>query len=193
MPLLALILNLGALMGLYAAWRGDPVWKGGAAFAGWSLLLLSGWAWTLASGIEFGISQLFLVSGVSAWLLVMWHYRQFEQAQTRQRTSKPRQQEASVSMPGTASLSLPGLLAFALHLRLFLIALPLAGAASALLVTAAVQLLPWQQGDRLVFALYSVPLVWGAAAWWACATPRPWLPAAVFALASLSSLMFLYG
>lgn len=193
MTLFALTLNLGALLCLYLAWQGASARQSLAVFAGWSLLLLSGWAWVLASGVEFGISLLFLVSGTCAWLLVMWHYRRVERPQTQQRGTRSRQLDGPASVPGAASLTLPGLPVLAKQLRLFLVAVPLAGAASAVLVTAAVQLLPWQQGDRLVFTLYTVPLVWGVASWWACAMPRSWLPAAVFILATLPSLMFLYG
>ncbi|HDZ07950.1 hypothetical protein [Pseudohongiella sp.] len=193
MSLFALLLNVGALLCLYAAWRTHSAWQGAAHFAGWSLVLLSGWAWVLAIGVEFGISLLFLVSGVCAWLLVMWHYRQVEQTQTRHRGSSVRRLDTVVTTTAPAGLSLPGLPAIAQQLRVFLIAVPLAGAASALLVTAVVQLLPWQQGDKLVFTLYSLPLVWGAACWWACAMPRSWLPAGVFVVAAFPSLMFLYG
>lgn len=193
MTLFALLLNLGALLCLYAGWRTQSAWQGAAHFAGWSLVLLSGWAWVLAIGAEFGISLLFLVSGVGAWLLVMWHYRQVEQRQSRQRGTRARMPETVITTPGPARLSLPRLPAIAQQLRVFLIAVPLAGAASAVLVTALVQLLPWPQGDKLVFTLYSLPLVWGAACWWACAMPRSWLPAGVFVAAAFPSLMFLYG
>lgn len=189
MTLFALLLNAGGLFCLYLGWRDASAWARPAAFAGWVLLLLSGWAWSLAMGSEFGLSLLFLISGAGAWLLVIWHYARLEQAQGHRRAGK----RSPVSAAGSAALSLPGLAVFARQLKRFLIAVPLAGVASALVVTAAVQFLPWQQGDRLVFTLYSVPLVWGAASWWACAAPRSWLPAAVFVLALFPSLMFLYG
>ncbi|MEX0741108.1 MAG: hypothetical protein WD071_17375 [Pseudohongiella sp.] len=194
MAFLALALNVAGVGLLYWSWRHQSGVGVVHAPTGWGFLLLSAWAWMLASGAEFGVVQVFLFSGVIAWLLVLLNYRL--QAQSRQLRGKGTGRSRDSDLPttaGTATLHLPHAKAFARQLWLFIVVVPLAGAASALFTTVLVQLLPWQQGDKLVFTLYAVPVVWGIASWWACAAPRSYWPPLSFMLALIVSFLFLYG
>ncbi|OFE13078.1 hypothetical protein PHACT_07945 [Pseudohongiella acticola] len=185
---IALLLNGAGVGLLYLSWRDRADSKKWRVPAAWALLALAMWVWTLASGVEFGVVQVFLVSAVLAWLLVLFNARKRspDRAARRELSDRP-------AIASSAGLALPNASAFARQCWLFIVVVPLAGAASALATTALAQLLPWQQGDRLVLTLYAMPAVWGVACWWACAVPKSYWPALTFTLAMLVSFLVLYG
>lgn len=174
----ALLLAVAGLACLFSSWRRLAIAKGRpVTFIGWLLLLLAVPFWRLALGLEFGLSYALLCSALLAWLTVFINY---ELRQGRQR------EIASVT------LQLPNGAALERHLLLFLLAVPLAGLASAFSTTAVMLLLPVQTGNALVATLLLLPIVWGAAACWVCADPKLQRPTLTLLALLVVSTLVLY-
>ncbi len=59
----------------------------------------------------------------------------------------------------------------------FIVAIPVAGAASVLASIAASSALPWKEVDRIALVIFVMPALWGVAAVWAAADSRILRPA----------------
>jgi len=171
---------LGGLGLIFASWRRwVPVALNAAsAAAGWLVLLLSGWLWIVSTGAEFGVLLAFLVPSLLAWMLVLVN------RQHRQRRDRA---EPPALKPNAGERS------WVRHLVLFVVVVPLAAVASALVTVALSLLLPWREVDAMVMVLVIMPILWGSAAYWACADSRLVRPAAALLAGSLVSAAVIYG
>ena len=174
----ALLLAVAGIACLFSSWRRLAIVKGrSATLIGWLLLLLAIPFWSLALGLEFGLSYALLCSALLAWLTVFMNY-ELRQGRQRDMTS--------------VTLQLPNGTALGQHLLLFLLAVPLAGLASAFSTTAVLRLLPVQTGNALVATLLLLPIVWGAAACWVCADPKLHRPTLTLLTLLVVSTLLLY-
>ena len=174
----ALLLAVAGIGCLFSSWRGLSIASGRpVALIGWLLLLLAIPFWSLALGLEFGLSYALLCSALLALLMAFINY---ELRQGRQRDMV------------SVTLQLPNGAALGRHLLLFLLAVPLAGLASAFSTTAAMLILPVQTGNALVATLLLLPIVWGAAACWVCADPKLQRPTLTLLTLLVGSTLVLY-
>lgn len=160
---------------LYGAWLRRIPRRWLPVPAGWALLFASGWFWVSATGAEFGITLVLLATSLVAWLFV-WGNRQ----QRRRRARK--------AVPPKAARGR----SFAEHALLFLLVVPLAAVASALISVALSLALPVSEVDAMVIVLAVMPVLWGAGAWWAAADPNTARPAAAMALGALAAAAIIY-
>jgi hypothetical protein len=152
---------------LYGSWQDRIAARWRPVAVGWALLLASTWAWTHATGAEFGISLTLLLPTVLAWVLIA---RNAEVRSPKATSRRPRR-KADADLEPKAAADRRTLLA---HLRLFIVSVPLAAIAATYVTIALCSLLPLTQVNQLVLALFVIPLVWGSAAYWAVADSR-WL------------------
>lgn len=162
LALAALIAGAFGVAALYASWRRRVQPKGVVIACGWFLIALSFYLWMRAGGAEFGPVLAALQLSIVAWVFVL--------ANRHVRRDNGRRQEP-------ASVSLPPLRAILRHAAIFLLAVPVAACSAILSVLAVSTLLPWNDVDRLAFAILVVPLAWGACAYWACSDSRLLRPA----------------
>ena len=143
--------------------------------AGWVLVALAAAAWSLAVGVEYGVSYTAMALSVVAWLLV---------AGNRERQAAKPDSAAidAATLPATSA---------AHKLGTFLAAGPLAAIASllacALLVGAVFPV--DERGNGLVLTAFVFPLVWAATAVWVCAVDRLLRPVGILlAIAVVASV-----
>lgn len=147
---------------LYASWRKRLQLKRLAVACGWSLIAVSFWFWAGSAGAEFGTVIAAMQLSIVAWIFALTnrHIR---------RSNGRRQEPAGVNLPRFQSILH--------HSGRLLLVVPLAACAATTLVLAASALLPWNDVNRLAFAVLMVPLIWGALAYWACLDIRLLRPA----------------
>lgn len=153
---------LGALavVCLFCSWKGAS--KGWLMASGWLLSLLSLWAWVLASGAEFGVTLTFLVVPLIAWLIALFN------ADVRQQRTQTYSQGA---------LATPRMQTLLYHFGLFVLAVPLAGAAAVFTTIAFTLSLPVAKVNAVITAVILIPILWGLASYWVCAARKPHRPA----------------
>lgn len=141
---------------LYGGWRrkaaGVPVLS-----LAWLLVALSIAFWTRASGPELGPVIALMLLPMIAWCFVA--------SNRHVRRNPGRLQEP-------AAVILPGFRAATRHAAIFLASVPLAASAGTLMTLAVSSWLPWNETDRLAFALLIAPVAWGLFAFWATSDPR---------------------
>ncbi len=140
--------GLGAIL-LYRKWR-NRLSGPAIALAGWALMTLALALWIVALGPEFGSVVGLTVPSLVVLCIVALH------ADIRQRGDAPENRQ-----PGKMTAA-----RFSRHLLRFLLAVPVAGIASMCVVTALAVALPWGGANQWAFAIFLLPLVWGAAACW---------------------------
>lgn len=154
--------SLGVLL-LYVAWRGAGAARRWLVAAGWLLVAASCWSWAGHAGVEFGLAFAMLQVPLVAWLLVG--------SNTHVRSNKARPQTP-------VALAAPGVAGVLRHVGIFLVAVPLAGCSSALLVLALGTMLPLDEPGRIAVVILVLPIAWGLAAYWATAGASLLRPAA---------------
>lgn len=161
---------------LYGAWR--RTLSGGwiPVAAGWLLLAGSGYFWVRASGAEFGVSLVLMASPLMAWLFVGVNVQ--------------RRQRRSGATP-VAPRSRGGESVWR-HVLRFLLVVPAAATASALTAVALSMALPWETVNAVMLVMIVLPVLWGFAAYWACADARLLRPAAAMAASALLSVAVIY-
>ncbi|MFC7335069.1 hypothetical protein [Rhodocista pekingensis] len=166
MPMaLAAVAAAGAGVGLlYLCWRRRPARAGWLVAAGWLLLAVSLLPWVRAAGAEFGTAYALLALTGAGWAGVL------AAAELR----RPRRQ-AAVAGGAEAAETGPGR-GVRRHLLLFVLAVPAAAAAAAVATVGLSRLLPWTVVDRMALSALLMPVVWGCAAYWVTADPRPLRP-----------------
>lgn len=174
---MAVALGASGVTGLYCSWRRFALSGRWVVAASWLLIAASLWAWSVAAGAEFGISFGLLALSLFGGLLVLVNFEVRERKQAR-----PTPTQAVAVDPRS----------WGRHLLLFVVSIPLAGVAAIFCTVLLCSLLPWATADEAVLAVFLVPVVWGLAAYWACADPRPLRPAAALLLAALAPGLFLY-
>lgn len=165
------------MLGLYSAWRRLALSGGWVVTLSWLLIAASLWAWSRAWGVEFGVSFALIAVSLLGGLLVLFNF-------------EVRERKLGRAAPTQAIAVDPR--SWGRHLFLFFVVVPLAGAASIFSTVLLCDLLPWHPTDKMVLAVLLVPVVWGLAAYWACADTRPARPTAALLLAAaLPALMLL--
>lgn len=175
---IALCCTLAGTVLLFLSWRRKLLTLPFKVTTGWVLQLLGLYFWTSYSGIEFGLIYSLLALSVAAWVLVVLNH---EQRPSRHDTPEP----GNTGQQGRWSVIRENLV-------LFIAAVPLAGVAAALLSVASVTPLPWSELNRWVLAVFTMPLLWGLLAYWACADSRPARPilGMLFGLSVSSVVLF---
>ncbi len=161
MIVLAVVTGALAVGILYARWRKWTTFRGVLLVVAGALAVTSLIFWMKVSGPEFGAAFALINAAIAAWFFVLTN------AEVRQK--KELQQILTAA-------SIPSIRSIARHSAIFLVAVPLAGVASTLASIAISGLLPWNEIDRAVFPLITVPIVWGCVAFWVCADPKLWRP-----------------
>tara|TARA_Y100001933_G_scaffold221828_1_gene231955 strand:+ start:4861 stop:5403 length:543 start_codon:yes stop_codon:yes gene_type:complete len=160
---------------LHGAWRRRLPRAWLPVPAGWTLLGASAWFWVAGAGAEFGVTLALLATSLVAWLFV-W--------QDRQRRERRGRQDTAPKVADGRSL--------AEHALLFVLVVPLAAVASALVSTALSLALPVSEVNAMVIVLAVMPVLWGAAAWWSVADPRPLRPAAALTIGALAGAVIIH-
>lgn len=162
---------------LYASWRKRLQPKRLVVTCGWLLIAVSFWFWIRFAGAEFGTVAAAMQLSIVAWIFVLTN--------RHIRRSNGRQQEP-------VGVNLPRFRAMLHHSGRFLVAVPLAASSGTLLVLAGVGLLPWNDVNRLAFAVLMVPVIWGALAYWSCLDTRLLRPALGLVAAGTLGAAILY-
>lgn len=162
--ILALAAGVAGLACLFGSWQGRIPRRLRPRPLGWGLLVVSAWLCCRALGVEFGVSLALFAVSLIAWLFVAFNLEH--------RRLRARREQRAPAAPDTAQTSTP----WAAHAGLFVVAVPLAAVAATLLAVALSMMLPWQKVNATLLVVVLVPVLWGAAAYWACADARPLRP-----------------
>lgn len=174
---IALVVALAGLGCLFGAWQRRIPARWRPVLVGWTLLALSGWFWVVGIGAEFGVSLVLLVTSLVAWIYVVAN---------RQRRERRTPADAGAPKPVAEPRRLVD------HVVLFVLVVPLAAVASALVSVALSLALPVSEIDAMVTVLVVMPVLWGCAAYWAVADSRVLRPAAAMVLGAAVSAAVIY-
>ena len=178
----AFLLSMTGVIWLYAIWRRRAftlgTFRGLQVIAAWFLIAVAGWCWIHAYGAEFGVSYTLIVLALQAWLVITLTYKRKRLSQSAANQTQPPQRHTSLAFAYGAR-ALPK------QLLIALVAIPLAGLAAMLVTVVSTMLLPWENVNLIALGIYTMPIVWGAAAYWACADSKLWRPAISLILISL--------
>ncbi len=174
----ATLTSLAGLGGLLYSWRARPPKPVALRSLGWALLVAALGLWLLAQPIEFAVTFALFVPALLAWGLILLR------AQVRQPARDTKLEQRGFRWPALAAL--------AKQLWLLLVSVPLAAVASALVSLAVTDWLPWERVNTLVLGVLVVPVLWGAASYWACADPKRWRPALTLLVVGLLAAAYLF-
>ena len=142
---------------LYSAWRdwfGPGFWL---KLGGWGLLVVSSILWINAVGWELGITYFFITMPVIAWLAISLN------VEVRQR--KPSKfYFQQVALPSSHLVKRNALI--------FVVSLPVAGCASALIVLSLGTYIPSSAFTKMAIQVLGVPTLWGMCMFWCCVDPK---------------------
>lgn len=163
--LVALGLNVAAVLVLYRAWRAGRRARPALAAGGWALLALAFAAFAAEGGPEFAGVYLAIATALLAWGLVGW-------------TSEPRPQRLRPTRTAPATAEAPPAPGRTGRLiaRVLLVG-PLAGLAWMPLGLALTGLLPGTPADRLVLGFFAVLVGWTLMSLWFATSARLAAPA----------------
>ena len=176
--LLGIATAIAGITCLYLSWQKrsqSQVW-----------LMPMGWLLNLAScvflirgyGGEFGVAYGLMLLPLLAWLMVLFN---LEIKRKNQRATE----NVVFVVPATRTMLR--------HIALFFIVVPLSGAASAYISVALATFLPWSRVNAVVLVVMIAPLVWGLAAWWACADPTRYRATLGISIAGLIGAAIVYS
>lgn len=166
---------------LYRAWQGQIHKFRGAAICGaWLFVALSIYLWSQAHGAEFGVCYSLIVVALQSWGLIS-----FTRDKRRKGGNQPYFAAQSLAI-GSAARALP------VQALLFISAVPLAGLCAMLFTVVSTMLLPWDKVNLMALGIYTMPVVWGGAAYWALADSKRWRPALTFVLVSVVAALIIY-
>ncbi|MCP5164869.1 MAG: hypothetical protein H6990_07400 [Pseudomonadales bacterium] len=175
--LIAMMAALIGVAGLYSSWRRLALAGPGVVAGSWLLIVLSGWIWCLGWGVEFGTVFACLALSVAGGVFLLLNY------EVRERKSpRPADTQQLVINPRT----------WGRHALLSIIVFPVAGTLSVVGSILLAHEMPWIPVNQMVLAVLLIPVIWGAAAYWACADPLPGRPAIALGVGALLSLACLY-
>jgi hypothetical protein len=169
---------------LYGSWKKRIAGGWWPVMAGWILLALSISLWSRASGAEFGTTVAILAPALVAWVLACFNLELRQRR--RNRRAKPNADDAPAPNAPVDPRSLTR------HLLLFLVTVPLSGAAAIFASVALSTLLPWSDLSEMVLAMILLPILWGCAAYWATADAKPLRPTLAILAAGSAAAAFLY-
>lgn len=166
---------------LHRAWqRQIPKFRGAAISGAWLLVALSIYLWSLPHGAEFGVCYALITLALQSWGLIA-----FTRDSRRRRHREPAFKTKPLAMAS-------GVRALPMQALLFVSAVPLAGLSAMLFTVVTTMLLPWDRVNLMALGIYAMPVVWGAAAYWAIADSKRWRPAATFILVSVIAALIIY-
>lgn len=173
---LAILLTAGGVAVIHGVWRRRLPRRGMLAL-GWLLLVLSAALWIYADGAEFGLVRALVVISLVAWGAV-WINRR-----VRLPRREEREQVLAAPKPGRGLVR---------NTVLFVLSVPVAGAASALVSVLLGHWLSVEPANRAAVAIVLLPLLWGCALYWACADSKLSRPALGLVAGGVLSALFLY-
>jgi hypothetical protein len=169
--ILALSVGTARIGLLYASWLERLSSRAIATATGWSLLALSMYFWVRSAGVEFGTVFGLILPALFAWVLLL--------LSIDRRNRKGRDERIVIN-------AWPRFRAVLRNLGMFVMTVPLLGAVSAVCSVAFATLIPIDDINRIVLAVFLMPVLWGGLAFWACADSKPLRPlAAVTGLAAI--------
>lgn len=175
--ILAITTSLVPVALLRWAWRNTAWYRRALVVSAWLILLAGFWPWAIVSGAEFGSSYHLILLSLSAWLHVA------SKAERKPPNSKAGAAKSAQRAPqGIAKKT-----------ALLLLAGPIAGSASCIVMLTLCQWLPTNQVNQLVVTGISFPLLWAGLAVWICANPRLLYQSTALVLPSLASLGILFS
>lgn len=165
---------------LLLGWQGRlPRLQVGYKPVGWACIAATPWLWHLSYGWRFAIAFAVLTV-MSVALLIIYLQREVRpNAAIKGQRRQPVKLKQAVA-GGVRQLWRAG------------IALPLAGSTSMLATVAATRYLPWSNVNIIALGVYTMPLVWGALAYWSLADTRSWRPPAGLLALSVLAYLLLY-
>lgn len=181
LSLLAFLCSAVGITILYRAWQRKIRNYHGVALCGaWLLVALSIYLWSVAHGPEFGVCYAFITLALQSWALI---------ALTRDKRVK---ENRTPQLPQQPLALTNGLQAIPKQALVLVTAVPLAGASAMLFTVVTTSLLPWQSVNIVALGIYTMPVIWGLAAYWACADSKLWRPALTFAIISAVAALIIY-
>lgn len=175
----ASVLSLAGIAGLFHSWRQRSPKALWARRSGWVLLALSVVLWVWAHNPEFGVTFGLFVPALGAWLIIA-------------ASADSRPSNGGAQTQPKQRLKLPGLGPFAKQLLIFVLAIPLAAVATALVSIAVTDWLPWQRVNSLPLGILLMPVLWGLASYWVCADQRLFRPTLTLIIAGLIAAAYLF-
>ncbi len=174
---LAILLTTAGIAIIHGVWRRRLSPRRGVLAAGWLLLVLSATLWIYADGAEFGLVRALVFISLAAWAAV-WINRR-----VRPPRRGEREQALAAPKPGRGLVR---------NTALFVLGVPVAGAASALASVLLGHWLSVEPANRAAVAIVLLPLLWGCALYWVCADSKLSRPALGLVAGGVFSALFLY-
>lgn len=158
---LAAIPLLAGLALLVVAWRRRRQARGALITGGWALIAVSMPVWAIFGGFDRGPAIAVCVLTIAAFAIVM---------RNGAVSGHGRTQDSDDANPDTRAN--PERIPWLRRSWIFLLAGPVAFAASAALGLLLFLIGPGSEADRLSLAAYLTPIIWGALATWAVSDPH---------------------
>ncbi len=174
----ATLTGLAGIASLFYSWRARLPKPLAIRTLGWLLLCLSLAVWVWAQPVEFGVTFALFAPALLAWGLI------YVAARHRHPSRDTKLEQRGFQWPK------PG--AFGYQLLMFVVSVPLAAVASALVTITVTSWLPWEPVNYLVLGVLIAPIVWGAASYWVCADPKLWRPTLTLLVAWLLAAAYLF-
>lgn len=176
--LLGIAAAIAGIACLYLSWQKHSPRRMWLMPMGWLLNLVSCALLIRGYGGEFGIAYGLMSLPLLAWLMVLFNLE-------IKRKNLRATESVTFVVPATRTMLR--------HIALFFLVVPLSGAASAYVSVALATLLPWSRVNAVVLVVMIAPLVWGLAAWWACADPSRYRPTFWIGAAGLVGAAIVYS
>jgi hypothetical protein len=162
--LIALTVSFTAVTAINLGWQ---QWGGAMlGLTGWVLALISLLIWSWAFGVEFGITYGTIVFIVLVWIQVAAH----REVKGRARIRRPYH-----------AIELPGSRVLFKNIILFILSVPISGVLALIISVLLVQYLPWTMLNKVAFAVFLYPVLWGSLSSWVAAQDRVVKPVIVTA------------
>lgn len=182
--LLSVLGFLSSALGVYIlhrAWtRQIAKFRGAAICGAWLFVGFAIYLWSLAHGAEFGVCYALIALALQSWTLIT-----FTRDKRRKSIREPNLKTRPLALTN-------GFRALPAQALLFISAVPLAGVSAMLFTVVTTMLLPWDKVNLIALGIYAMPVVWGAAAYWAIADSNRWRPALTFILVSVIATLIIY-
>lgn len=174
----ATLTGLAGIASLFYSWRARLPKPLAIRTLGWLLLCLSLAVWVWAQPVEFGVTFALFAPALLAWGLI------YVAARHRHPSRDTKLEQRGFQWPKPD--------AFGYQLLMFVVSVPLAAVASALVTITVTSWLPWEPVNYLVLGVLIAPVVWGAASYWVCADPKLWRPTLTLLVAGLLAAAYLF-
>ncbi|MFT6897114.1 MAG: hypothetical protein ACJA13_001520 [Paraglaciecola sp.] len=178
--LLGVVACLWVLLGVvivFRHWHHARRRKALILLLGWSMIASGVIPFCYAAGAEFGIIYWLCSLAIAPWLITIFNLVRKGALQVDKRPCQP----------------LPlNIKSWGKHLVVFLLVVPLAGVSAILTSVLLTSYYPASRVNTMVSAVYIMPLVWGAAAYWLSAASRTRLAGACISFFAIVSATLLF-